>query len=69
MAFAGRQDTFTVNGIDVRIGPTLAARKEELEQMGWSVRLVDGVGHDLGGRADLAVPVIREFLDPLLLKA
>ena len=69
MAFAGTNDTFTAVGHDVRIGPTLAERKNELERMGWTVRLVDGFGHELGQRPEDAVPVIRTFLDPLLLKA
>jgi hypothetical protein len=36
--------------------------------MGWKVRFVDGVGHELAGRADLTVPLIAEFLDPILLR-
>jgi hypothetical protein len=31
--------------------------------MGWRVRLVDGLKHDLGFRADLVMPLLREFLD------
>ena len=69
MTFAGTTDIFTAVGHDVRIGPTLAQRKSELKRMGWTVRLVDGFGHELGQRPEDAVPVIRTFLDPLLLKA
>jgi hypothetical protein len=35
--------------------------------LGWMVRLVDGFGHELVNRPDVVVPLIREFLDPVLL--
>ena len=44
----------------------IAQHRAELERMGWTVRLVDGFGHELVSRADVAVPLIREFLDPVL---
>jgi pimeloyl-ACP methyl ester carboxylesterase len=66
MAFAGVEDTFTTLDQEVRIGPTLRERRNELERMGWTVRLVEGFGHELGQHPEAAVPVIREFLDPLL---
>jgi hypothetical protein len=31
------------------------------------VRLIDGFGHELGGRPDVVTPILREFFDPLLL--
>ena len=65
MTFAGTNDL--VGGPTTPIGPTIAQHKDELERMGWTVRLVDGFGHELVSRADVAVPLIREFLDPVLL--
>jgi hypothetical protein len=68
MAFTGAEDTFTAGGQEVRIGPTLRERRDELERMGWTVRLVEGFGHELGQHPEATVPIIREFLDPLLQK-
>ncbi len=67
LAFAGRDDVINAPAVTARIGPLLAEHREELEQMGWSVRLVDGFTHNLGVNRDVVVPLIREFLDPLLL--
>ena len=36
--------------------------------LGWTVRLIDGFGHELGGRPDVVTPTLREFFDPLLLR-
>jgi pimeloyl-ACP methyl ester carboxylesterase len=68
MTFAGAEDTFTTLDQEVRIGPTLRERRNELERMGWTVRLVEGFGHELGQHPEAIVPIIREFLDPLLQK-
>jgi len=57
MAFRGRQDEFVARGHTVRIGPLMAEHGDELERMGWTVR------------SDVVIPVIREFLDPILLRA
>jgi pimeloyl-ACP methyl ester carboxylesterase len=69
MAFVGSRDQFVAQGYPIRIGPLVAEHREELERMGWAVRIVDGFGHELGGRPDVVVPLVREFLDPLLLRA
>ena len=67
MAFAGRDDVITTGGITTRIGPLVAERQRDLERLGWTVRLVDNVRHELFTRPDLVVPMLREFLDPLRL--
>lgn len=64
--FAGSRDQFTAGGHAIRIGPLIAEHRGELERMGWSVRLVDGFGHELGARPDVVTPLLREFLDPIL---
>jgi len=64
--FAGRQDRFVTNGGEIHIGQSVAEHQAELERMGWVVRFVDGIGHELGARPDLVLPLIRGFLDPLL---
>ena len=61
MVFAGSDDT------SYSIGPLVAEHREELEEMGWTVELVKGHKHDLFTRADIVVPMIRQFLDPSLL--
>jgi hypothetical protein len=68
MAFAGRDDVIPAFGHITSIGPTVAEHREELERMGWKVQLVYGFKHDLFNRPEIVVPLIREFLDPLLLR-
>ena len=68
LTFAGSHDSVVaVNGQTTPIGPVIAQHRDELERMGWTVRLVDGFGHELVSRPDLVVPLIREFLDRALL--
>jgi hypothetical protein len=69
MAFAGNKDEFTAGCCQrIRIGPLLAEHRSELEQMGWIVQLIDGFGHELGGRPDVIMPILTRFLDPILLR-
>ena len=67
--FAGTRDQFVVEGQSIRIGALVSEHREELERLGWIVRLVDGFGHELGARPDVVTPILREFLDPVLLPA
>jgi pimeloyl-ACP methyl ester carboxylesterase len=68
LVFAGNQDEFTPGPTTkMRIGPLVAEHRAELERMGWTVQLVDGFGHELGGRPDVVVPILSGFLDPILL--
>lgn len=69
LTFAGREDVITTPDVTARIGPLIAEHRNELERMGWRVRLVDGFKHDLGFRADIAMPLVREFLDSVLQRA
>ena len=69
LVFAGAKDQFVAEGRSIRIGPLVSAHREELERLGWRVRLVDGFGHELGGRPDIVIPILREFLDPVLLRS
>jgi pimeloyl-ACP methyl ester carboxylesterase len=66
--FAGSKDQFTAEGYNIRIGPLISEHRDELERVGWKVRLVEGFGHELGARPDVVIPLLREFLDPLLLR-
>jgi pimeloyl-ACP methyl ester carboxylesterase len=68
-AFAGTNDRFTAGDQNIRIGPLVAEHRQELENMGWKVQLVEGFGHELGARPDVVTPLLREFLDPILLRA
>lgn len=68
MTFAGTKDAFVTAGYQIHIGSSIAEHREELERLGWTVRLVEGFGHELGAKPDVVTPLIREFLDPLLLR-
>jgi pimeloyl-ACP methyl ester carboxylesterase len=69
MAFAGNKDEFVAGAATrIRIGPLIAEHRAELERMGWTIQLVDGFGHGLGGRPDVIMPILRQFLDPILLR-
>lgn len=68
MTFVGKDDVITTGGFTTRIGPLVAERRADLERMGWTVRLVDGFRHDLFMRPEVVVPLLRAFLDPILLK-
>lgn len=68
LVFAGTNDQFVAQGRSIRIGPLVAEHRVELERLGWTVRLVDGFGHELGARPDVVTPILREFFDPLLLR-
>jgi len=63
LVFAGTNDRFTAAGHNVRIGPLVAEHREELERLGWTVRMVEGFGHELGGRPDVITPILRDFFD------
>jgi pimeloyl-ACP methyl ester carboxylesterase len=66
LIFVGRNDHFVAEGYDIRIGPIIIEHREELQRLGWTVRIIEGIAHDLGGRPDIVIPLLREFLDPLL---
>jgi pimeloyl-ACP methyl ester carboxylesterase len=66
LIFVGRNDHFVAEGYDIRHAPIIIEHREELQRLGWTVRIIEGISHDLGGRPDIAIPLIREFLDPVL---
>jgi pimeloyl-ACP methyl ester carboxylesterase len=66
LVFAGTQDVIHAYGTSFTLGPTLASRRVELEQQGWTVQLLEGFGHELGARPDVVVPLVNAFLDPIL---
>jgi pimeloyl-ACP methyl ester carboxylesterase len=67
LIFVGGNDHFQSYGYDIRHAPLIIEHRQELERLGWTVRIIDGISHDLGGRPDIVIPLLREFLDPLLL--
>ena len=69
MTFAGAKDVIVTDGLTARIGPLVAEHSAELQRMGWVVRVVDNFAHELVTRPDVVVPLVREFLDPVLLPA
>ena len=66
LVFAGTNDQFVAEGHSIRIGPLVSEHRNELEGLGWTDRLVDGFGHELGARPDVVIPLLQEFFDPLL---
>ena len=69
MAFGGNKDEFVAGAATrMRIGPLIAEHRAELERLGWTVELIDGFGHELGGRPDVIIPILKRFLDPILLR-
>jgi pimeloyl-ACP methyl ester carboxylesterase len=67
MAFAGSDDVIESEGSTFRVGPLLHEHRAELEAMGWRVEIVDGHRHDLFMHPDVVIPLIRSFLDPILI--
>jgi pimeloyl-ACP methyl ester carboxylesterase len=67
MTLVGSDDVITTGGYTIRIGPLVAERQRDLERMGWTVRVVNQFRHDLFARPEVVVPLIRTFLDPVLL--
>jgi hypothetical protein len=67
MVFVGTEDEFVAEGRTITHAALIWEHREDLERLGWAVRFVDGFGHELGGRPDVVIPLVREFLDPLLL--
>jgi hypothetical protein len=68
LTFVGNKDEFVAGGQRIRIGPLIAEHRAELERMGWVVQMIDGFGHELGGRPDVVMPIVGRFLDPILLR-
>ena len=67
MALAGSDEVIATAGYTARIGPLVAERRADLERLGWAVRLVERARHDLFTRPEVVVPLVRAFLDPILL--
>src|SRR5262245_39840921 len=68
MEFAGSDDVLVSEGTTFRVWPLLAEHRAELEEMGWTVQLVDGHRHDLFMHPEIVMPLVRGFLDPLLIQ-
>jgi hypothetical protein len=68
MTFAGSKDVIDTDGLTARIGPLVAEHRAELERMGWVVHVVDNFAHELVRHPEVVAPLIRDFLDPLLLR-
>jgi pimeloyl-ACP methyl ester carboxylesterase len=67
LIFVGSEDSFVSNGYAIRHAPLIIEHRRELQRLGWTVRIVNAIAHDLGGRPDIVIPLVREFLDPILL--
>jgi pimeloyl-ACP methyl ester carboxylesterase len=69
MTFAGSDDVVVSGSAPaIRIGPLIAEHRAQLEGRGWTVRLLNEYRHDLFMDPDIVVPLLRSFLDPILLQ-
>lgn len=66
LAYAGAADTITYGpkwgGVDVVIGPAVAARRVELTTLGWTVHLEPGADHLAAMHAATVLPVLLPWL-------
>ena len=70
MTFAGNDDVILGRGTPaIPIGPLIAQHRTQLQEMNWKVQLLPGYRHDLFMHVDVVIPLIRSFLDPILLVA
>lgn len=49
------------------MGPLVAQHRRELQDMGWTVRLVPGERHDMFAKVDVVSDVLEQFLGRLSL--
>jgi pimeloyl-ACP methyl ester carboxylesterase len=68
MAFAGTDDVLESDGTAFRVGPLLAEHRTELEELGWTVHLIQGHRHDMFMKPEVVVPLVRAFIDPILVQ-
>jgi pimeloyl-ACP methyl ester carboxylesterase len=66
LAFAGEHGDTEAGGIPIPYASTLAARRAELEALGWTGLLFAGHGHGVGLEPAVVVPAVRHVLDPVL---
>ncbi|WP_432839698.1 alpha/beta fold hydrolase [Dactylosporangium sp. CA-092794] len=66
LCFAGSADEIDYDerwgGVRVSIGPALAARRPELEALGWQVHVLDGLDHMRAMQAAVVLPILRPWL-------
>ena len=62
MVFVGDRDAFEAGAQRIRIAALITEHRSELERLGWNVKVIPGFGHELGGRPDVVVPLVADFL-------
>ena len=62
MVFVGDRDAFEAGAQSIRIAALITEHRSELERLGWNVEVIQGFGHELGGRPDVVVPLVADFL-------
>jgi pimeloyl-ACP methyl ester carboxylesterase len=68
MTFVGTADELEIGGVTVRLAATIQRRRGDLEQQGWRVVEIPGRDHWVYQDPSTVVPIVREFLDPAVLK-
>lgn len=63
LAFVGADGDTDAGSEDILNATILKARRAELEAMGWSVSIIEGVGHDVAFKPDVLLPIVSDFLD------
>jgi hypothetical protein len=66
LCFAGSADDIDYaerwGGVRVSIGGTLARTRGELERLGWTVRVLDGLDHTQAMQPSSVLPILRPWL-------
>jgi len=63
LAFVGAEGDTDAGSEEILNATILKANRGRLEEMGWNVEDIDGVGHDVALKPEILVPHIRAFLD------
>lgn len=67
MTFVGSADELDIAGVPIRLAAAFHRRRRDLEQLGWHVVEIPGRDHWVYQDPNTVVPIVREFLDPVVL--
>ncbi|WP_158880369.1 alpha/beta fold hydrolase [Amycolatopsis anabasis] len=69
LCFAGSADTIAYDerwgGVTVDIAGAITTHRRELEELGWDVRVLDGLDHTKAMQAAHVLPILRPWLDAM----
>jgi pimeloyl-ACP methyl ester carboxylesterase len=67
MTFVGSADELDIGGVPIRLAAAIQRRRGDLESQGWRVTEIPGRDHWIYQDPNTVVPVVRQFLDPVVL--